>query len=62
MALKLNSRRELAVRLEKELTNQRETLVDVEPGLSGLLESTKPLLQGLELELAALGETIDFMR
>jgi len=61
LAAELASRRDLAARLENELTTRRETLRDVEPGLSGLLESTKPLLQGLELELTALGETIDFI-
>merc|ERR1711937_584601 len=61
LAAELASRRDLAARLENELTTRRETLRDVEPGLSGLLESTKPPLQGLELELTALGETIDFI-
>ena len=74
----LQERKNTVQTLRAELDEKRETVVQVifshcktlqvnsnfqvEPGLEALLESTKPLLQGLELEIATLGETIDFQK
>jgi len=56
----LHERKNTVHTLREQLEERRETVVQVEPGLEALLDSTKPLLQGLELEIATLGETIDF--
>lgn len=60
LATKLKQKKAQVERLRIELADRRDAVIDVEPGLVALVESTKPLLQGLELELSTMGESIHF--
>lgn len=48
------------LKLKSEIMDKEENLSLLEPGLKQLLEATKPLLTGLELDINNLGEKIKF--
>ena len=48
------------MKLKSEIIEKESNLTITEPGLKNLLESTKPLLAGLELQLGELGNTLTF--
>ena len=48
------------LKLKSEIIEKESNLTITEPGLKNLLESTKPLLAGLELQLDELGNTLTF--
>ena len=56
----LKQKQEELLRLKSEIMDKEENLSLLEPGLKQLMEATKPLLNGLELELESLSEKIEF--
>ena len=52
--------KEELLKLKSEIIEKESNLTITEPGLKNLLESTKPLLAGLELQLGELGNTLTF--
>ena len=48
--------------LQSSIAEKAANLTAVEPSLSALLQSTKPLLAGLELDLSSLNDDIKFER
>jgi len=56
----LKTKQEELLKLKSEIMDKEENLSLLEPGLKQLMESTKPLLSGLELELGSLSEKMQF--
>merc|ERR1712176_1367096 len=56
----LKQKQEELLKLKSEIMDKEENLSLLEPGLKQLMEATKPLLNGLELELESLSEKIEF--
>lgn len=56
----LKTKQEELLKLKSEIIEKESNLTITEPGLKNLLESTQPLLAGLELQLGELGNTLTF--
>jgi len=56
----LKTKQEDLLRLKNEIIEKESNLTVTEPGLKQLLESTKPLLTGLEIQLCELGTALSF--
>lgn len=56
----LKTKQEDLLRLKNEIIEKESNLTVIEPGLKQLLESTKPLLAGMELQLDTIGDELSF--